>query len=192
MKSLAYLNKFFYKYRWRLIPGVLFVVISNIFGVLTASVIRIAFDLVTANISLYHLFSGFDRQVLIYDIFGYSMMLFGGIVLALALFRGLFLFLMRQTIILMSRHIEYDLKNDIYNHYQLLSLAFYRRHNTGDLMNRVTEDVSRVRMYLGPGIMYTINTVTLFIITICFMLLVNVRLTIFSILPMPILVLTIY
>jgi ATP-binding cassette subfamily B multidrug efflux pump len=192
MKSLAYLNKFFYKYRWRLIPGALFVIISNIFGVLTASVIRIAFDLVTANISLYHLFSGFDRQVIIYDIFGYSMLLFGGIVLALALFRGLFLFLMRQTIILMSRHIEYDLKNEIYNHYQLLSLAFYRRHNTGDLMNRATEDVSRVRMYLGPGIMYTINTVALFIIAICFMLTVNVRLTIFSIMPLPVLVVTIY
>ncbi|MDB5022683.1 MAG: transporter ATP-binding protein [Mucilaginibacter sp.] len=192
MKSLAYLNKFFYKYRWRLIPGVLFVIISNIFGVLTASVIRIAFDLVTANISLYHLFSGFDRQAVIYDLFGYSMLLFGGIVLALALFRGLFLFLMRQTIILMSRHIEYDLKNEIYNHYQLLSLAFYRRHNTGDLMNRATEDVSRVRMYLGPGIMYTINTVALFVIAICFMLTVNIRLTIFSIMPLPVLVVTIY
>ncbi|MDB5133682.1 MAG: transporter ATP-binding protein [Mucilaginibacter sp.] len=192
MKSLAYLNKFFYKYRWRLIPGVLFVIISNLFGVLTASVIRIAFDLVNENISLYHLFSGYSRQLIIYEIFGYSMLLFGGIVLALALIRGLFLFLMRQTIILMSRHIEYDLKNEIYNHYQLLSLAFYRRHNTGDLMNRVTEDVSRVRMYLGPGIMYTINTITLFIIAICFMLTVNVRLTIFSIMPLPVLVITIY
>jgi ATP-binding cassette subfamily B protein len=120
------------------------------------------------------------------------MLLFGAIVLALALFRGLFLFLMRQTLILMSRHIEYDLKNEIYNHYQLLSLAFYRRHNTGDLMNRVTEDVSRVRMYLGPGIMYTINTITLFIIAICFMLTVNIRLTIFTILPLPVLALTIY
>jgi ATP-binding cassette subfamily B multidrug efflux pump len=192
MKSLAYLNKFFYKYRWRLIPGVLFVIISNLFGVLTASVIRIAFDLVTENISLYHLFSGFGRQVIIYNLFGYSMLLFGGIVLALALCRGLFLFLMRQTIILMSRHIEYDLKNELYDHYQLLSLAFYRRHNTGDLMNRVTEDVSRVRMYLGPGIMYTINTITLFMIAIGFMLTVNVRLTIFTILPLPVLALTIY
>jgi ATP-binding cassette subfamily B multidrug efflux pump len=192
MKSLAYLNKFFYKYRWRLIPGALFVIISNLFGVLTASVIRIAFDLVTENISLYHLFSGFGRQVIIYNLFGYSMLLFGGIVLALALCRGLFLFLMRQTIILMSRHIEYDLKNELYDHYQLLSLAFYRRHNTGDLMNRVTEDVSRVRMYLGPGIMYTINTITLFIIAIVFMLTVNVRLTIFTVLPLPVLALTIY
>jgi len=192
MKSLAYLNKFFYKYRWRLIPGVLFVIISNIFGVLTAPLIRVAFNLVAENISVYHLFANFNRQTIIYNLFGYSMLLFAGIVLALAILRGLFLFLMRQTIILMSRHIEYDLKNEIYNHYQLLSLAFYRRHNTGDLMNRVTEDVSRVRMYLGPGIMYTINTVTLFIIAICFMVTVDIKLTIFSIMPMPILVVTIY
>lgn len=192
MKSLAYLNKFFYKYRWRLIPGILFVVISNIFSVLTAQVIRIAFDLVTENISVYHLFSGFNRQAVIYNIFGEGLLLFGSLVLLLSLIRGLFLFFMRQTIILMSRHIEYDQKNEIYDHYQKLSLAFYRRHNTGDLMNRVTEDVSRVRMYLGPGIMYTINTVTLFIIAICFMLTVDVRLTIFSILPLPVLALTIY
>ncbi|MGZ3752538.1 MAG: ABC transporter transmembrane domain-containing protein, partial [Mucilaginibacter sp.] len=192
MKSLAYLNKFLYKYRWRLIPGILFVVISNIFQVFTASVIRNAVDLVTENIPLYHLFSGFTKQPNIYALFGYSTLLYGCLVLILYLLRGVFLFFMRQTIILMSRHIEYDMKNELYAHYQLLSLAFYRRHNTGDLMNRATEDVSRVRMYLGPGIMYTINTVTLFIIAICFMLTVNLRLTLFSILPLPILALTIF
>lgn len=192
MKDLAYLNKFFYKYRWRLIPGVLFVIISNIFGVLPAQVIRVAFDLVTENINTYQLFSGFNRQYIIYDIFGSSLFLFGILVLVLALLRGLFLFFMRQTIILMSRHIEYDLKNEIYSHYQLLSLAFYRRHNTGDLMNRVTEDVSRVRMYLGPGIMYTINTVVLFIMVIYAMVTVNVRLAIFSVLPLPVLAVIIY
>src|SRR6201995_3408669 len=192
MKHLAYLNKFFLKYRWRLIPGVLFVIISNIFGVLPAQVIRVAFDLVTENIAVYRLFSGFNRQAMIYDIFGSSLLLFGVLVLVLALCRGLFLFFMRQTIILMSRHIEYDMKNELYAHYQLLSLAFYRRHNTGDLMNRATEDVSRVRMYLGPGIMYTINTVTLFVIAICFMLTVNLKLTIVAILPLPILALTIF
>ena len=192
MKDLAYLNKFFYKYRWRLIPGVLFVIISNIFSVLTAPVIRIALDMVTENISVYQLFSGFDRQSMIYELFGLSLFLFGLLVLMLSLLRGLFLFFMRQTIILMSRHIEYDLKNEIYSHYQKLSLAFYRRHNTGDLMNRVTEDVTRVRMYLGPGIMYTINTVVLFIMVIYAMLTVNIRLAIFSVLPLPILAVIIY
>ena len=124
MKSLAYLNKFFYKYRWRLVPGILFVVISNIFGVLPAQVIRVAFNLVAENIQIYHLYSGFNRQQVIYDIFGSSLLLFGALVLVLALLRGLFLFFMRQTIILMSRHIEYDLKNEIYADYQKLSLAF--------------------------------------------------------------------
>ncbi len=192
MKELAYLNKFFYKYRWRLLPGVLFVIISNLFAVLPAQVIRIAFDLVNENIALFRLFNGFNRQELISKIFGQSLLFFGVIVLILALIRGLFLFFMRQTIILMSRHIEYDLKNEIYLHYQKLSMAFYRRNNTGDLMNRVTEDVSRVRMYLGPGIMYTINTIVLFILVIVSMFNVNTRLTVFSLLPLPVLAITIY
>jgi ATP-binding cassette subfamily B multidrug efflux pump len=190
MKHLAYLNKFFYKYRWRLIPGILFVIISNIFGVLPAQVVRIAFDLVTENIGIFQLFEGFGRQSVISGIFGSSLFLFGVLVLVLSLLRGIFFML--QTIILMSRHIEYDQKNEIYTHYQALSLAFYRRHNTGDLMNRVTEDVSRVRMYLGPGIMYAINMVTLFIMAIGIMLSVNVRLTVFCLLPMPLLAFTIF
>lgn len=173
-------------------PGILFVIISNIFGVIPAQVIRIAFDLVTENIAIYRLFNDFDRQEIISEIFGQSLLFFGIIVLVLALLRGIFLFFMRQTIILMSRHIEYDLKNEIYNHYQKLSMAFYRRNNTGDLMNRVTEDVSRVRMYLGPAIMYTINTVVLFILIIVFMFSVNAQLAIFSLLPLPFLAITIY
>lgn len=192
MKDLAYLNKYFYKYRWRLIPGIIFVIISNIFGVIPAQVIRISFDLVNENIAIYRLFNGFARQDLISEIFGYSLMLFGVTVLVLALLRGIFLFFMRQTIILMSRHIEYDLKNEIYNHYQQLSMAFYRRNNTGDLMNRVTEDVSRVRMYLGPAIMYAINTIVLFILIVGFMFSVNARLAIYSLLPLPFLAITIY
>ncbi|HEY1024945.1 MAG TPA: ABC transporter ATP-binding protein [Sphingobacteriaceae bacterium] len=192
MKHLAYLNKFFYKYRWRFVPGVIFVIISNLFGVLPARVVRIAFDLVTENIATFRLFDGFSRQELVYQTFGYSLLLFGFLVLFLALLRGLFMFFMRQTLILMSRHIEYDLKNEIYDHYQKLTLAFFRRNNTGDLMNRVTEDVSRVRMYVGPAIMYTINTTVLFLLVIVSMLSVNVRLAIFSLLPLPVLVILIY
>lgn len=192
MKQLAYLNKFFYKYRWRLLPGILFVITSNFFAVLPAQVIRIAFDLVTENIAIYRLFNGFDRQDLIAEIFGKSLLLFGLSILILALVRGIFLFFMRQTIILMSRHIEYDLKNEIYRHYQKLSMAFYRWNNTGDLMNRVTEDVSRVRMYIGPAIMYTINTSVLFILIIVAMFSVNSRLAIYSLMPLPLLAITIY
>lgn len=187
MKHLAHLNKYFYKYRWRMIPGVIFVIISNYFGVLPAQVIRIAFDLVKENISMYRLFDGFERQQLVYEIFGYSLLLFGALVLLLSLIRGVFLFLMRQTIILTSRHIEFDLKNEIYGHYQQLDMAFYRRNNTGDLMNRVTEDVNRVRSYLGPAIMYSINTVVLSIMVIAAMISVNPTLALYALMPIPVL-----
>lgn len=187
MKELAYLNKYFYKYKWSLIPGVIFVVISNYFGILPAKVIREAFDLVKENINLYRLYEGFERQELVYKVFGSSLLFFGGVVLVLALLRGFFLFMMRQTIILTSRYIEYDLKNEIYQHYQILDLAFFRRNNTGDLMNRVTEDVNRVRSYLGPALMYSINTATLSIMIIYSMYRVNPTLATYALLPIPIL-----
>lgn len=192
MKDLAYLNKFFLKYKWRLIPGIIFVIIANLFAVLPAQVIRTTLNLVSENIAIYRLFTGFERQAIVLQLFGYSVLFFGVVVLLLALIRGLFLFFMRQTIILMSRHIEYDLKNEIYSHYQSLSLAFFRKNTTGDLMNRVTEDVSRVRMYLGPAIMYSINTAVLFLLVIYAMVTVNLKLAILSLLPLPFLALTIY
>ncbi|TCC89034.1 ABC transporter ATP-binding protein [Pedobacter hiemivivus] len=192
MKHLRFLNKYFYKYKWWIIPGIFFVVISNIFGVIPAQVIGHAFNLITENIQIYRLFDGFDRAAVIYDIFSTSLFYFGVLVLVLYLLRGLFLFFMRQTIILMSRHIEFDMKNEIYAHYQKLSLGFYRRNNTGDLMNRATEDVNRVRMYVGPAIMYTINTVVLFLLVISAMFSVNATLAIWCLLPLPILVVIIY
>jgi len=187
MKELAYLNKYFYKYRWYMVPGVLFVIVSNYFSILPARVIREAFDLVKENIALYRLYDGFERQEFVYDVFAGSLLFFGGVVLALALLRGVFLFLMRQTLILTSRHIEYDLKNEIYRHYQQLDFSFFRRNNTGDLMNRATEDVNQVRNYLGPAIMYAINTAVLSVMVICAMYAVNPKLATYSLLPIPIL-----
>ncbi|QNR82861.1 ABC transporter ATP-binding protein [Pedobacter riviphilus] len=192
MKHLSRLNKYFLKYKWWIIPGSIFVVISNIFGVVPAQVIGYAVDLITENIQLFNLFYGFDRQAIIYDIFSSNLLFFGLLVIALYLLRGLFLFFMRQTIILMSRHIEFDMKNDIYQHYQELSLGFYRRNNTGDLMNRATEDVNRVRMYVGPAIMYTINTFVLSVLIIWSMFDVNAKLAIYCLLPLPFLVVIIY
>ncbi|GAA4511001.1 ABC transporter ATP-binding protein [Sphingobacterium thermophilum] len=186
MKELSYLNKYFYKYKWRLIPGVLFVIISNFFGVLPAKVIREAFDLVKENIDLYKLYNDFDSQAAIFSTIGKSLLYFGIIVLVLALLRGIFLFLMRQSIIVISRYIEYDLKNEIYQHYQSLDFAFFRKNNTGDLMNRATEDVNQVRNYLGPAIMYTINTVTLSVMIIYAMYDVNAKLATYALLPIPI------
>lgn len=192
MKHLRRLNKYFLKYKWWIIPGSIFVVISNIFGVVPAQVIGYAVDLITENIQIYNLFNGFDRQEIVYSIFSSNLLYFGILVIILYVLRGLFLFFMRQTIILMSRHIEFDMKNDIYQHYQELSLGFYRRNNTGDLMNRATEDVNRVRMYVGPAIMYTINTFVLSVLIVWSMFDVNSRLAIYCLLPLPFLVVIIY
>lgn len=192
MKHLKRLNKYFYKYKWWILPGVIFVVIANVFGVIPAQVIGYAFDIITENIQIYNLFEGFGRQQVMYDIFGTSLLYFGFLVVFLYLIRGIFLFLMRQTLILMSRHIEFDLKNDIYKHYQVLNLAFYRRNNTGDLMARATEDVNRVRMYVGPAIMYAVNTFALSVLIVYAMFSVNAKLAIYCLLPLPFLVVIIY
>ena len=192
MKELQYLNKYFFKYADRVLLGIFFVIISNIFLLFPAQIIRIAFDLVNENIHSSFLLNGFPIQKDYKSYIGGMTLIFGLLFLGLALVRGLFLFLMRQTLIVVSRLIEYDLKNEIYSHYQVLSLAFYRRENTGDLMARATEDVSRVRMYLGPALMYTVNTVVLFILVIGTMLRVNLELTFYTILPLPFLVILIY
>ena len=192
MKHLLFLNKYFYKYKWWIIPGIGFVIVSIIFQILQAPVVGHAFNLITENIAVYQLFDGFNRQEVIYNIFSTNLLLFAALILVLYLLRGLFLFFMRQTIILMSRHIEFDMKNEIYAHYQKLSLGFYRKNNTGDLMNRATEDVNRVRMYVGPAIMYTTNTVILFFTAIFFMFSVNPTLAFFALLPLPILVVIVY
>ncbi len=172
--------------------GTLFLVISNIFAIIPAQVVRYAFDLVKENIDLYRLYEGYALQESIYELFTSSIFIYGIIILVMALLRGVFLFLVRQTIIAMSRYIEYDLKNEIYAHYQTLPLSFYRSHNTGDLMARISEDVSKVRMYLGPAIMYGINLVTLFVILIPYMFTINARLTMYVLLPLPVLSLSIY
>lgn len=192
MKDLAYLNKYLLKYKYHLILGTVFIIISNFFGIVPAVIVRQSFDLLQRSYEVYSLFDGLGIQSESYGIFASSILIAGLIILVAALLRGAFLFLMRQTIIVMSRHIEYDLKNEIYHHYQTLPLSFYRRNNTGDLMNRISEDVSRVRMYLGPAIMYGINLVTLFAMVIPFMFYINPRLTLYSLIPLPILSFSIY
>ncbi len=192
MKHLFSLNPYLYRYRYRMLLGVLFVALSNWFGVFPAQVVRLSFDLVAENIELYRLFDGFEVQSVSYQLFSTAVFLFAFIIFAVAVIKGIFMFFMRQTIIVVSRLIEYDLKNTIYKHYQHLSLSFYRRNNTGDLMNRVSEDVSRVRMYIGPAIMYTLNLIVLFILVISTMISVNPKLTFYSVLPMPLLFLSIY
>ena len=192
MHDLAYLNKYLFKYKYHLILGTLFIIIANYFSIIPAVLVRYSFDLLKGNYELFKLFDGFDLQTNAYALFAKSIWVLGILILISALLRGIFMFFMRQTIIVMSRIIEYDLKNEIFEHYQSLPLSFYRKNNTGDLMNRISEDVSKVRMYFGPAIMYGITLLTLFLMVIPFMFSINFKLTIYSLLPLPILSLSIY
>jgi ATP-binding cassette, subfamily B, multidrug efflux pump len=192
VKSLKYLNQYLWKYKWYLILGTIFTIISNLFGIIPAQLVRYALDLVIETLDVYYLFDGSKLQTSLYDVFAFSILLYGLLILAMALLKGIFLFLVRQTIIVMSRHIEYNLKNDVYQHYQTLPTSFFRKHNTGDLMARISEDVSNVRMYVGPALMYGINLIVLFFLVISYMLSVNVKLTVYVLLPLPLLSISIY
>ncbi len=192
MKELKYLNKYLLKYKWHIIWGTVFVIISNVFQILPAQMVRYAIDLVIDNIKLYNSFDQVNVQNDFFEVFAYGILVYAVLILVMALLRGVFLYFVRQTLIVMSRLIEYDLKNEIFEHYQTLPLSFYRRNNTGDLMNRISEDVGRVRMYLGPSIMYGLQLVTLFIMLIPIMFAISPMLTWYSLIPLPILSFSIY
>jgi ATP-binding cassette subfamily B protein len=192
VKELRSLNKYFLKYKWHLLGGILFVTISNLFGIFPAQLTRNALDVVAANIDTYHLLDGYSSQESVYKSLVFNILLFGVLVLSMALMKGVFMFFMRQTIIVMSRHIEYDMKNEVFGHYQRLGLDFYNRNNTGDLMNRISEDVGRVRMYVGPAIMYSINLLVMFVLVIWAMYSVNARLATFVLIPLPVMSMLVY
>ena len=192
MKALSHLNKYFVKYKWYLILGALFTLISNLFGLIPAQLVRESLDLVLNCTKQYQQIAGEADKQVYFDKIALQVLKFGGLILLLALLKGFFLFLVRQTIIVMSRHIEYDLKNEIYAHYQTLPLSFYRKNNTGDLMARISEDVGKVRMYVGPSMMYGINLVVVFVLVITYMLSINVKLTAYVLLPLPILSISIF
>ncbi|MEY4930667.1 MAG: hypothetical protein RI909_1391, partial [Bacteroidota bacterium] len=192
MKELKYLNKYLLKYKWHLILGLVFVIISNLFQIYPAQMVRYSIDLVVDNIRVYRSFTDSAIQDNFFQIFAGGILLYAVLILGMALLRGVFLYFVRQTLIVMSRLVEYDLKNEIFEHYQTLPLSFYRRNNTGDLMNRISEDVGRVRMYLGPSIMYGMQLVTLFIMLIPIMFSISAKLTWFALIPLPILSLSIF
>jgi len=192
MKELKYLNKYLVKYKWHLILGTLFVIISNIFQIVPGPLVRLSIDLVVDNIRLYKTFSGTELEADFFKVFAFGILIYAGLILLMALLRGVFLYFMRQTLIVMSRLIEFDLKNEIFQHYQVLPLSFYRRNNTGDLMNRISEDVGRVRMYLGPAIMYGLTLATLFMMLIPFMFKISPLLTWYALSPLPLLSVSIF
>lgn len=192
MRSLRALNPYLWKYKKHLISGIIFVMFSAWFGTLPPQVIRNVLDMVKDELQMLQLVKGYKTYDYFYSFIRDTLVLSGGIILSFAILRGFFLFLTRQTLIVMSRRIEFDLKNDIYNHLQSLSTDFYRKYSTGDILARIGEDVSRVRMYLGPAIMYTASTLTMFLFVLVTMFSVNVWLTLIVIIPLPILSVSIY
>jgi len=211
LKHLKAVNKYFRKYKWRFLLGILFIAVSNYFGILAPQVTGYVMDKVqeklqtpaanTATLTktviqeydpLVKLFIRQLEEKISLHSFTWLVMICGLTLLAIALLRGLFMFFMRQTIIVMSRLIEYDQKNEVYQHYQQLDTSFYKVHSTGDLMSRMAEDVSRVRMYTGPATMYFINLVALIGLSLFYMMRKNPELTLYVLTPLPILAITIY
>jgi ATP-binding cassette subfamily B multidrug efflux pump len=182
MKALKHLNKYFYKYRYRLIFGVIITIIAKIFALFTPRLVGASINVVSDRLDGTITEEFFRGELMINILY----------LVGAAVFAGLFTFLMRQTIINVSRYIEFDLKNEIYQHYQVLSLNFYKSNRTGDLMNRISEDVGKVRMYVGPALMYTINTITLFAVALIYMTSAAPKLTLYTLLPLPFLSVAIY
>ncbi|MFP4846402.1 ABC transporter ATP-binding protein [Winogradskyella sp. PE311] len=182
MKALKHLNKYFYKYRSRLIIGIIITIVAKVFMLFTPRLVGDSINIVSDRLDGKITQDVFESEILINVL----------LIIGAAIIAGIFTFLMRQTIINVSRYIEFDLKNEIYHHYQILSLNFYKSNRTGDLMNRISEDVGKVRMYAGPAIMYTINTITLFTVAIIYMVNTAPKLTLYTLLPLPILSIAIY
>ena len=182
MKSLNYLNKFFFKYRLRILIGILITIIARFFALVAPNLIGESITIIDNYLS-----NGGDPTIIRKSLIKNISFIVGAAFLA-----GGFTFVMRQTLINVSRFIEFDLKNEIFQKYQDLDLSFYKKNRVGDLMNRISEDVSKVRMYVGPALMYSINTITLFIIIISYMLSIDVKLTLYTITPLPFLSIIIY
>ena len=181
MKHLKYLNKFLWKYKATLLLGLLFIVLTNIFAIYPAEFVRNALD------SLIEKLNNQENENI-----SLVLLKYGGLIVLFAILKGIFLYMTRQTIIVMSRKIEFDLKNEVFDHYQKLSIGFYKINKTGDLMNRITEDITKVRMYLGPAIMYSINLSVLFSLVIYKMFAVSKILSIFVLFPLPLLAISVY
>ena len=187
MKDLSYLNKYLLKYKYYYTIGGIFILISTAFAIVPATLIRETFNLIENGYKEYSSGDIILKEEILKDVLFYSV----AIIIA-AIIRGFFMYMMRQTIIVASRKIEYDLKNEIFYHYQSLPLKFYKKNNTGDLMNRISEDVSKVRMYLGPALMYGMNVTILMLMIIPFMFYINFNLAFYSLMPLPLLVVSIY
>lgn len=183
MKELQYLNKYLFTYRYKLLIGVFITIIARIFSLFTPRLVGNSMTAIEQYLNQSNQDSSQLEGILLFNI---------ALIISASLVSGFFTFLMRQTIINVSRFIEYDLKNEVYQHYQVLCSTFYKKNRTGDLMSRISEDVSKVRMYFGPALMYSINTIALFVIVISYMVSIAPSLTLYTLLPLPVLSITIY
>lgn len=183
MKELQYLNKYLFTYRKKLLIGIFITIIARIFSLFTPRLVGNSMTAIEQFLKQTNQNSAQLGQTLLFNI---------ALIITASLVSGFFTFLMRQTIINVSRYIEYDLKNEVYQHYQELCSTFYKKNRTGDLMSRISEDVSKVRMYFGPALMYSINTIALFVIVISYMVSIAPTLTLYTLLPLPVLSITIY
>ena len=186
MQALKYLNKYFIKYKWLLGAGAFFVIVSVIFKLFPALLIRNSFDTIAEVIENY------KTGVVQNELVRWELIKYGLFIIASAVLQGIFMYFMRQTIVVMSRHIEYDLKNVVFEQYQRLTQRFFKQNNTGDLMNRISEDVGKVRMYVGPAIMYALNTGFTIILVISIMISVSPKLTLLTLAPLPLLAFLVY
>lgn len=190
MKNLFYLNKYFVKYKWHFLLGVIFVTLSNFFATKIPQTIREAIDFILASVQ--EAKTSLAETGSIDSVLTNSLLVFAATVLGLALLKGFFMYFMRQTIIVMSRLIEYDMRKELFGKYENLDQSFFRKNKTGDLMARISEDVGKVRMYLGPATLYGINLITLFVLVITAMFQVNFDLALYTLLPLPFLSVSIY
>lgn len=192
MKALFTLKGNFYKYKHYLLGGVVFIILSNLFAILIPPLVREAIDSFTSVLNGSEVNNRFSDLIGKFESSTEMALVFGGLIVLSAILKGLFMFFMRQTIIVMSRYVEYDLKNSIFKQYQSLGQKFYGRNYTGDLMNRISEDVSRVRDFAGPALMYSINLFFMITMVVSIMFYVNAEITLWVLIPLPILALTIY
>ena len=183
MKALQYLNKYFSKYKWRILIGLLITLLSKLLALQVPRIIGDSFNIVEDYL---------NNKVTDLALVKHELLINVLFIIGVALLGGFFTFLMRQTIIVTSRLIEFDLKNEIYQQYQKLSLNFYKKNRTGDLMNRISEDVSKVRMYVGPAVMYTMNMIVLFVVGFTQMISIDVKLTMYTLIPFPLLSISIF
>jgi ATP-binding cassette, subfamily B, multidrug efflux pump len=187
MKPLSRLNQYFWKYKHLFIPGLLCAVVSAVFTISVPIVVRHAVDSIPGFVDTYRLYTGTPLESSFFADFFTALAGFAAIIIVLSLFSGLFSFLMRQTVVVASRHIEFDLRNRLYNHLQTLPQHFYRQFSTGDMITRATSDIENVRRYIGPAFMYIARAVTLVAIAITVMFIISPTLTLYALIPMPLL-----